>query len=371
MSVKKMANNVFCVDEDEFEEYNSDLENESDMEYGEFHVLSNEELDMMMENRPGKYIEDKVYIYRSPTPVNIPSSFIEELKMVSLKPKIIKKIEKNIMKKAVPMTWASNHRNKNIPDVLINERDFPTLSKDFKEVPQEDDNWVEIGKKKKKSDIAVYAHAVEEIIIKKCFFDSRCNHVVKDKFGTYKNISKDKVCSFIHSNESMGNYKSRTCKKVSVPMKLIELKTLIAFVNPISNENRNKAFEILKDKEKIKDTLKCTKMCSSTLNNVKCPHKGNCRFAHDVKELNVRYCLFMDNCKFVKKNEKGEFSNINNEKICYCKHKDESMDNYYKRIGIESKETMSKIYIKAPKIFSDMIKSMGKRNSLNIILEAY
>ena len=79
----------------------------------------------------------------------------------------------------------------------------------------------------------------------------------------------------MHSQESMENYNLRLAKKAVVPS--VEIKS----------EVRNNAFEILKDKEKIKNSLKFTKMCSSVLNNTECIHKGECRFAHNLKELNI------------------------------------------------------------------------------------
>lgn len=368
MIADKMAKNVFYEEEDL--EYDNDTDSECEFENESYiNTLSNEELDYLIENNPRKYIENKLYSSRSPIPMNLPASFKSMLKMTSLKSNIFLKPEKaqeKIVKKRSTITWGNNTLNKSIKDNSINERDFPSLSKEIKILPKEDESWVEVGKKKKRkndsnkicdcdNEDCEYSH--ESPIIKKCLFDSRCNFTSRDKFGTYKNINKNKVCSYLHSQESMENYNLRLAKKAVVPS--VEIKS----------EVRNNAFEILKDKEKIKNSLKFTKMCSSVLNNTECIHKGECRFAHNLKELNIRDCLFIDNCKFVKKIDSTEFENLNNEKICDCRHENESIENYYKRIN--TKSNLKKIYVKAPKIYKDLIKNMGVKNNINIVLQVY
>ena len=68
-----------------------------------------------------------------------------------------------------------------------------------------------------------------------------------------------------------------------------------------TEKNRDKAFDILSDKDKLKDKLKRTKICLSVINKTVCPHKNNCRYAHNIQELVVRDCLFKDECNFIKK----------------------------------------------------------------------
>ena len=95
--------------------------------------------------------------------------------------------------------------------------------------------------------------------------------------------------------------------------------------------NRNEAFDILSNKEKIKENLKNTKLCLSVNNNTICRHK-NCRFAHSKEELIIRNCLFKDKCYLIKKDINNIYTNVSKTKICDCRHSDESLTNYHKRV---------------------------------------
>ena len=96
---------------------------------------------------------------------------------------------------------------------------------------------------------------------------------------------------------------------------------------------RNNAYDILSDKDKLKTKLKRTKLCLSIINKTICPHKENCRYAHKFEEL--EQCLFSDNCRFIKK-DKGTYVNISKTKICEYKHKNETASNYFNRISVNS-----------------------------------
>ncbi len=98
-------------------------------------------------------------------------------------------------------------------------------------------------------------------------------------------------------------------------------------------KERNNAYDILSDKDKLKTKLKRTKLCLSVLNKNNCPHKENCRYAHKFEELEP--CLFSDNCRFIKK-EKGTYVNISKTKICEYKHKNETESNYFNRITVNN-----------------------------------
>ena len=94
-------------------------------------------------------------------------------------------------------------------------------------------------------------------------------------------------------------------------------------------ENRNIAFEILKNAEKINSTRTKTKMCFRGQN---CKYKG-CTFAHSEKELKISNCIFGCSCKYVKK-ESGILVNIDKRHICNHKHNDETLTEFYVRVGI-------------------------------------
>jgi hypothetical protein len=98
-------------------------------------------------------------------------------------------------------------------------------------------------------------------------------------------------------------------------------------------KERNNAYDILSDKDKLKTKLKRTKLCLSVLNKTHCPHKENCRYAHKFEDLEP--CLFSDNCRFIKK-DKGSYVNISKTKICEYKHKNETESNYFNRINVNN-----------------------------------
>ena len=97
--------------------------------------------------------------------------------------------------------------------------------------------------------------------------------------------------------------------------------------------DRNNAYDILSDKDKLKTKLKRTKLCLSIINKTICPHKENCRYAHKFEDL--EQCLFSDNCRFIKK-DKGTYTNISKTKICEYKHKNETASTYFNRISVNN-----------------------------------
>ena len=228
-------------------------------------------------------------------------------------------------------------------------------------------------------DNCTFAHKTDDLILKKCMFDDDNNSCRNVKYinGQYININKNMVCIYNHSRETRSNYLKRVYNiksSLDVENKPVKKQIKIENLNKNENEeiaqlltwckknevsipeakrnekeedewikiekeknNRTKAFEILSDKEKIKTQLKFTKMCFSFINKTTCPHKENCRFAHDIKDLIIRDCLFQDKCFNVKKDGQSTYINTSKTKICDCIHKDETNDNYYNRIGIKTK----------------------------------
>ena len=82
--------------------------------------------------------------------------------------------------------------------------------------------------------------------------------------------------------------------------------------------NRISAFNILSNKDKLREQLYKTKMC-----NKKNCDGINCSFAHDKSELRVRKCLFGDDCIY--KNSKN--------KMCKFIHPCEDLKSYHERVG--------------------------------------
>ena len=99
-----------------------------------------------------------------------------------------------------------------------------------------------------------------------------------------------------------------------------------------SLKQRTEAYGILADKEKLGMSLLKTRMCNSIDKSEQCPHEGNCRFAHDLSELNIAPCLFGENCRFVRA-QNGKLFNTG-EKVCNHKHPHESRECFLYRVGL-------------------------------------
>lgn len=94
---------------------------------------------------------------------------------------------------------------------------------------------------------------------------------------------------------------------------------------------RMEAFNILSNKKEISKKLIKTKICNSIMQNIKCKHGDNCRFAHDKKEIVSCNCLFGENCIYVYKKD-DIYLNKLKTKICEHRHPLESKKNYIARI---------------------------------------
>ena len=105
-------------------------------------------------------------------------------------------------------------------------------------------------------------------------------------------------------------------------------KPIIAKSTPIAND-RDSAFDILKNSERINSTRTKTKMC---FRGKSCRYR-DCSYAHSEKELKVSNCLFGNNCQFVRRTRLG-LENISKTQSCCHKHPDETMTEFYVRIGV-------------------------------------
>jgi len=118
-------------------------------------------------------------------------------------------------------------------------------------------------------------------------------------------------------------------------------------------KQRTEAYGILADREKLGKSLLKTRMCNSIDKGEPCPHEGNCRFAHNLSELNIPPCLFGENCRFVRE-QNGKLFN-KGEKVCNHKHPHESTDCFLYRVGLNryknndtQQQTPTKFEIQAP-----------------------
>lgn len=431
-----MVKNMYdeYVNYNSLSEYSSEEETsdyEDDPLYREyFREYTNEELDYMHENYPGKYVGESFRKFPKIVDLNSKNTFkryygqdfinnIRKLEPISLnffkkdtKNEInINEIKLEVKDNKPKKTWNTNNNetiNKNItqnieyPSLNISKQEIKDLIKiktDF-----ETNNWVEVKQKKKKlssptSSVKTnttcsstnsnytklcsyfvdkkecphknkcrYAHGIDQLVIKNCSFDKECRFI-KFQNNKYYNLNSEKICKYIHSFENkeeyfkrinnenkINNSNSPKIKKIFNPIneeikneenknkeEILDVKEEIIdeddwITIKKKDKSRDKAFDILGDKDKIKEKLKYTKLCLSVINNTHCPHKNKCRFAHDIKDLVIRECLFKDDCNYIKKeiiNNNTFYKNISKTKICDCKHKNESLNNYYQRLGLK------------------------------------
>jgi hypothetical protein len=103
--------------------------------------------------------------------------------------------------------------------------------------------------------------------------------------------------------------------------------------NPVFKK-REEAKDVFFDELKLNKTLKKTSLCRSFIEGVKCPH-SKCRFAHSLKELKKRDCLYGDTCILVKKDKKEEgvyHHRKGKRNICAFWHQNETKDSYIRRV---------------------------------------
>jgi hypothetical protein len=152
-----------------------------------------------------------------------------------------------------------------------------------------------------------------------------------------KVVEKEEVTVYLYQPKESIKSDTQSDQIIEQPIKedcvlendWIEVKQKTSSSKSIQNvaNDRNIAFDILKNSEKINSTRIKTKMCFKGEN---CKHKG-CTFAHNEKELKISNCIFGKNCKFVKK-QSGILINKCKTQICKHKHEDENMTEFYLRI---------------------------------------
>lgn len=116
----------------------------------------------------------------------------------------------------------------------------------------------------------------------------------------------------------------------SRPRKPVEVVKPVAIREPTKPVDRDQAFDILKNKEKIDKALVKTEMCRFGKG---CRRGKACRFAHSKAELSVRNCMFGSCCRYVAVTTSGVVDK-KGEKKCTYKHPAESVDSFHRRIGV-------------------------------------
>ena len=263
--------------------------------------------------------------------------------------------------------------------ITISEDDYPTLSSEiFKKnkIKKEDVviineessslsdevGWKSIDKKKKKDEQTpsveftrpcatwvegkkcnrkgcTYAHSKKELKITDCSFKN-CNIVI-EKDGYFSNKNGDRTCNKIHRQESVDNFLERLGVKKNkignhdyLPEELKYALSLLPTEKYIEFEgvkHFGKLLSVVKEEPKKKEK---TQMCRSVKEKTKCPHKNNCRYAHNFNELVVSVCGFNEKCRGVIMDKKGAYTNSVDGKVCCYRHPGETKDNYRKRVRV-------------------------------------
>jgi hypothetical protein len=202
--------------------------------------------------------------------------------------------------------------------------------------------WIEGTKCNRKG--CTYAHSEKELKINDCNFKN-CNMVI-EKDGYFLNKNSDRFCNKIHRHELVDNFLERLgVKKIKmvkydIPEELNYALSLLPKEKYIEFEGV-KYFgqlkcDIIEKKEKTEEPKKKekTQMCHSVKEKTKCPHKSNCRYAHNFDELVVSLCGFNEKCRGVNQDNRGNYLNATNGKVCCYRHPGETKDNYRKRVNV-------------------------------------
>jgi hypothetical protein len=144
-----------------------------------------------------------------------------------------------------------------------------------------------------------FAHNASELETKKCIYGDNCNRI-KIKKGNVVNVEEKNPCIFIHPSENISNFLDRR-GIIGLPLEDVTEPSL----------------------------YRCTRMCVSYTNGIKCLKGTECTYAHTVHELRTTKCNFGENCHNVRKNSNLYINK--GEKVCVFLHPDETLDNYYNR----------------------------------------
>ena len=93
--------------------------------------------------------------------------------------------------------------------------------------------------------------------------------------------------------------------------------------------------EYLRDKKKLEQNYKFSKMCKSVGSDKPCVNpKGQCKFAHSFDQLQIVVCGFGDKCRRVYWNTTGVCLN-RGDNVCNFKHPSETKENFKSRTALK------------------------------------
>ena len=140
-------------------------------------------------------------------------------------------------------------------------------------------------------------------------------------------------------------FKPQEVQNVDMVNILIEAKDDDKWIS-VQKKDKKKQSEYL-TRDQIKKLNTKVEMCKSFRQGEVCKYGSKCLFAHSIDEIRYRVCEFMP-CKRVRKVSHDCYANVD-DKVCGCRHLNESDDNLYTRLsGIQKRvteEEMDEFYL--------------------------
>ena len=284
-----------------WEDRYSDIEENDFDNYEQEHFISDEELDRMSENYKVKYVEG----IRDTTP----TSDITKL---------------NFLSKNKPLKYEILKTSKLPPINIQNNCKILDNKLSLKTIMQKEKNTLRLIQE-------------EEKLKKKLLEEKNAIKLIQEEENAKKKLLEEKnAIKLIQEEEKKKIVEKEERQKKKIFDEAQRKKDIqdgwITIDNNKPKLDRNKSFNILADKDKIKNKLKYSKLCLYIEKGEKCPYK-NCNFAHDIKQLNIIDCIFGCNCKYIKNNN-YTYTNLSKTTLCKFKHEKETLNNYSNRIGI-------------------------------------
>jgi hypothetical protein len=89
-------------------------------------------------------------------------------------------------------------------------------------------------------DKCTFAHSIDQLVIKNCGFNATCRHVIKQD-GEYVNVA-EKVCNFLHLNETLQNYEKRVLQPKFKEIQVVPITVPVVEENVQAVESSDKIY---------------------------------------------------------------------------------------------------------------------------------
>ena len=320
-------------------------EEEMDLTYScilEFEENNKKFLDDI-ENKRMRTPCNKSIVYEIPTPYYVIKALEYGLLPAEETPKKVIKEVKKVMEPKKIITKKENKKDENAK----NQQKIANLQIKIEEIEKKI--------KANKNIIDRFSARVDnDACQKKCVSLRAENEMLCKNLDNFKN-DIEKIKNQPKKEEPKKEEKIVTVKNVEVEETFVNkifnvcAKSFKAALGVISNEPSQLVTDLVKEKiDETPVTLK-TIMCKS-YGKYTCPIGVLCKFAHSLKELNIKKCAYGCSCfdvEFVA----GSYINKNNVKnrICQRQHPEETIQNVHKRIGIVEEKPKMEVVQQKPK----------------------